>query len=182
MKNSLSKLKLIADLEMYQPSDVIEHKHRVDTMSFLKTSDNPFFHTNKLGHITASAILLNPDKNSVLLFWHEKLNRWLQPGGHCEKEDLSVEDASFRELLEETQIKKEFISAISENSIFDIDVHQIPERNGTPSHIHYDLRYLFVLSTSVHLSASYSWINLAKLADHHENSLSRFAQKLLSSK
>lgn len=39
----------------------------------------------------------------VLLHWHEKLQRWLPPGGHIELNELP-DEAAIREVLEETGV------------------------------------------------------------------------------
>ena len=44
----------------------------------------------------------------VLLVFHKKLNMWLPPGGHIDKDELPC-DAARREVLEETGLKVELI-------------------------------------------------------------------------
>src|SRR5437762_10909961 len=44
------------------------------------------------GHFTASAFVLSPDYDEVLLIFHKKLGRWLQPGGHVDAGDASPMD------------------------------------------------------------------------------------------
>jgi 8-oxo-dGTP pyrophosphatase MutT (NUDIX family) len=91
------------------------------------------------GHITASGFVLSPDRSKALLIFHQKLQLWLQPGGHIEPEDESVEAACLRELEEETGVTN-----LDSLGLFDLDVHQIPERPGEPDHAHFDVRYAFV--------------------------------------
>ncbi len=90
------------------------------------------------GHLTASAFTLNPDADSMLLVHHEKLSRWLQPGGHIEQADESLESAARRELGEETGVVE--VTALG---LLDLDVHSIPERGDVPQHHHYDVRFAF---------------------------------------
>ena len=93
------------------------------------------------GHFTASAFLLAPDDASLLLIHHQKPQRWLQPGGHIEPTDSSVEDAARREVEEETGlVSLELLAGTS--PLFDLDVHEIPDRPGEPAHLHHDLRVL----------------------------------------
>ncbi|MEU3190794.1 NUDIX hydrolase [Streptomyces sp. NPDC006992] len=56
------------------------------------------------GHITASAMVVDPRKDRVLLTLHRKLGRWLQMGGHCEPEDTTLAGAALREATEESGI------------------------------------------------------------------------------
>jgi 8-oxo-dGTP pyrophosphatase MutT (NUDIX family) len=115
------------------------------------------------GHITASAIVLSPDLSSVLVIHHKKLLRWLQPGGHIEKEDASLLDAARREAYEETAVstfKHLFLAWIS------IDI--IPIWKGFPMHLHYDLKYAMkAMDWTVERTAETSavaWVSVEELA------------------
>ncbi|MFJ6559423.1 NUDIX hydrolase [Streptomyces sp. NPDC091412] len=57
------------------------------------------------GHITASALVIDPERGRVLLTLHRKLRMWLQMGGHCEPEDVTLADAALREATEESGIE-----------------------------------------------------------------------------
>ncbi|EST32623.1 NUDIX hydrolase [Streptomyces roseochromogenus] len=56
------------------------------------------------GHITASALVIDPERGRVLLTLHKKLRMWLQMGGHCEPDDATVAQAALREATEESGI------------------------------------------------------------------------------
>ncbi|MFC4331218.1 NUDIX hydrolase [Streptomyces andamanensis] len=56
------------------------------------------------GHITASALVVDPGRGRVLLTLHKKLRMWLQMGGHCEPEDATLAQAALREGTEESGI------------------------------------------------------------------------------
>ena len=56
------------------------------------------------GHLTASALVVDPSRGRVLLTLHKKLKMWLQMGGHCEPGDLTLADAALREATEESGI------------------------------------------------------------------------------
>jgi len=116
------------------------------------------------GHVTASALVLTPDAGSVLLVYHERLERWLQPGGHLEPSDLSLVDAARRETLEETGIDLVGVAP----TLVSLDVHEIPAARGEPSHFHHDFMFRFRL----HRDASPApdtrvvWCPLAELAGY----------------
>ncbi|MEU9555963.1 NUDIX hydrolase [Streptomyces fumanus] len=56
------------------------------------------------GHITASALVVDPARERVLLTLHRKLRMWLQMGGHCEPEDVTLAASALREGTEESGI------------------------------------------------------------------------------
>ncbi|WKX72478.1 NUDIX hydrolase [Streptomyces sp. XD-27] len=56
------------------------------------------------GHLTASALVVDPTHGRVLLTLHGKLRMWLQMGGHCEPGDARIADAALREATEESGI------------------------------------------------------------------------------
>ncbi|MEV5984715.1 NUDIX hydrolase [Streptomyces sp. NPDC052051] len=56
------------------------------------------------GHITASALVIDPERDRVLLTLHKKLRMWLQTGGHCEPADTTLAMAALREATEESGV------------------------------------------------------------------------------
>lgn len=56
------------------------------------------------GHITASALVVDPLTGRVLLTLHRTLSMWLQTGGHCEPDDATLAAAAMREATEESGI------------------------------------------------------------------------------
>ena len=52
-------------------------------------------------HLTASAIVVDAPGEHVALVWHRKCRFWVQPGGHLEDGEHSLESASRREVAEE---------------------------------------------------------------------------------
>ncbi|WP_416964085.1 NUDIX hydrolase [Streptomyces sp. Agncl-13] len=86
------------------------------------------------GHVTASALVIDPEHGRVLLTLHKKLRMWLQMGGHCEPEDTSLETAALREATEESGITG---LTLLPGGPVRLDRHPIPP----PCHCHYDVQY-----------------------------------------
>ncbi|MEZ4608522.1 MAG: NUDIX domain-containing protein [Deinococcales bacterium] len=107
-------------------------------LNFVKSHPNPFSQGLKVGHITASAWLVNQQGSHVLLTHHKRLNIWVQLGGHID-DDEEVLAAALREAQEESGILE--IYPLS-SEIFDLDIHLIPERKKgniiEAAHHHYD--------------------------------------------
>jgi 8-oxo-dGTP pyrophosphatase MutT (NUDIX family) len=101
------------------------------------------------GHLTASALVVDPARGAVLLTHHAKLGRWLQLGGHCDG-DANLARAALREALEESGIAGLRVDP----DPLDLDVHAIPARGAEPEHWHYDVRFLVLAPPRAHAVAS----------------------------
>jgi 8-oxo-dGTP pyrophosphatase MutT (NUDIX family) len=124
-------------ISTYSPSDVDEQAMQAQLLNFMDSHVDCLWRTQLSGHITASAWVLDPVTQAVLLIHHRKLDKWLQPGGHADGEADTLAVAQ-REVLEETGLETDATST----GIFDLDIHAIPARGSEPAHYHYDLRYL----------------------------------------
>ena len=90
------------------------------------------------GHVTGSAFVAHAAEAAVALIHHAKLDLWVQPGGHVEPGDSTVEDGARREVTEEIGIEQ--LSALG---VVDVDVHVFPTHGDQPTHRHFDVRYGF---------------------------------------
>ncbi|MFJ8006351.1 NUDIX hydrolase [Streptomyces fagopyri] len=86
------------------------------------------------GHVTASALVVDPEGGRVLLTLHRKLRMWLQMGGHCEPGDPSLASAARREAAEESGI--EGLTLLPGGPVT-LDRHAIP----APCNWHLDVQY-----------------------------------------
>ena len=99
-----------------------------------------------IGHVTASAWVVDPDGRDVLLTHHRKLDIWVQLGGHLDA-DESVVQGALRKAREESGLEEvELIGGDPRPRIFDLDIHTIPERRRSdgvvePAHEHFDVRF-----------------------------------------
>lgn len=168
-------------LENYRPATASEVGDLDAMKSLLERSADVFVRSHFVpGHFTASAFVVSPEGDALLLVQHPKLGRWLQPGGHVEPEDDDLASAALREAREETGLTDlTFIS----REVFDVDVHVIPARRDEPEHRHFDVRFAFKASTrELTLEEGITgarWVPLAEVtAENSDASVARAAAKL----
>lgn len=94
------------------------------------------------GHITASAVVLTPDRRQVLLTLHPRVGRWVQLGGHCERSDATLAGAALREATEESGIGGLRIDPVPVH----LDVHPVTCSLGVPTR-HFDVRFRVIAPT-----------------------------------
>jgi 8-oxo-dGTP pyrophosphatase MutT (NUDIX family) len=86
------------------------------------------------GHLTASALVVDPERERVLLTLHGRMRMWLQTGGHCERDDATLAGAALREATEESGI--EGLRLLPWPAVLD--------RHRTPCAAHLDVQYVAV--------------------------------------
>jgi 8-oxo-dGTP pyrophosphatase MutT (NUDIX family) len=151
----------------------------VDRLStFVDDHPDCFERSLNVGHITGSAWLLDASGERVLLTHHRKLNLWLQPGGHADG-DSNVSRVALREAVEESGIQ----GLVLDDSLFDVDIHEIPARKEEPLHYHYDCRFVvratssdrYVVSPESH---DLQWVSIERIRDYtDEASIFRMVDK-----
>ncbi len=102
-------------------------------------------------HFTATTYVIH--QNKVLLHWHKKLNCWLPPGGHIDRDELP-EAAALREVKEETGLEVMLMGGdgrldFSDDSTRELHppAHILLEQIN-PFHQHIDLIYYAVAQTA----------------------------------
>ncbi len=129
-------------LRLYVAGDDREEADRIAMLRLADELERPLSRAQPEAHFTASAFVVDAVCERTCLVQHAKLGRLLQPGGHIEETDASLEDAALREAREETALDLDLHPAAPRP--FDLDIHLIPERPGEPQHYHLDVRYLLI--------------------------------------
>jgi 8-oxo-dGTP pyrophosphatase MutT (NUDIX family) len=123
---------LVAVLESIEPCSWRRAAFKEVALLLARTVPDLALRTTLPVHATGSVLIA--EQGRILLLWHPKFDRWLQPGGHCDGE-LDVRAVAAREALEETGLQLEL-----DETPLDVDLHP-GEPAGGP-HMHLDVRYV----------------------------------------
>ena len=124
-------------LRSWVPDDSSQDPLRLTYLSYLNAVPEAVQRDCAAGHITASALVCDVEKRSVLLTLHPRVGRWVQLGGHCEDDDQSLPGAALRESREESGIDELAIDPVP----LQLHTHPITCSGGVPTH-HLDVQFL----------------------------------------
>jgi 8-oxo-dGTP pyrophosphatase MutT (NUDIX family) len=152
---------------------------------------NPWSRSSPV-HVTGSAIVVHPASGRVLLRWHERMQGWLQLGGHGDPGETDPFAIALREAREETGLDD--LAAWPDRAIpalVHVVVVPVPPGNGEPEHEHADLRYLLATAkpdeaTPESPSAALRWLDIRNALglvgeDNLRTTLTRVAELLVLS-
>ena len=132
----------LATLTNWPPTSEAADLARKQTLELLTAGPVAMTRAHRPGHVTASALVVDPD-GRLLLCLHGRMKLWMQLGGHCEPSDLTLAAAALREATEESGIPG---LTLDPNPI-DVDIHPVRCKpaddadQATETH-HYDVRFL----------------------------------------
>jgi 8-oxo-dGTP pyrophosphatase MutT (NUDIX family) len=124
---------LLGSWQHDEPDQVVLRDQYLD---FLARHPDAMSRSCALGHLTASALVMDEDRTRVLLTLHPKVGRWLQLGGHCEPADVTFRGAALREAIEESGIADVEIS----RTPLRLDRHPVPCGGRISEHL--DVEFL----------------------------------------
>ena len=168
----------------YTAVDAAEQDYRSRMLALTRSGADPFARSSfSPGHFTASAFILSPRADALLMILHGKLKRWLQPGGHVDADDPDLIAAARREVHEEAGVRN---LSLARAGIFDVDIHSIPALGGDPAHEHFDIRFVFRARGKQLRSGSDAegarWIPIESVCEaESDRSVMRAVQKLRAS-
>ena len=130
------------EIAAYVPYNEQERRDRELILHFLDHNPDAFLRSSRLAHMTASAWVVNPARDKVLMVYHRLYDSWSWTGGHADGEtDLLA--VALREVQEETGVRhlRPVSTAIYSLESLTVDGH---EKRGeyVSSHLHLNVTYL----------------------------------------
>jgi 8-oxo-dGTP pyrophosphatase MutT (NUDIX family) len=141
------------------PGRADHEANRARILAFIDEHPDALHRSCLEGHLTGSAAVLDPGTGRLLLLFHTKVQRWLQPGGHADG-DANLAAVACREAEEETGIAG--LTVIT--PAVDLDVHVFHNQTSPePDHLHLDVRHLVLappgaIAVGNHESEGLAWV------------------------
>ncbi|MCH3909176.1 MAG: NUDIX hydrolase [Bacilli bacterium] len=130
------------EVEIYVPFNEQEAKDKTLILDALKNEKDIFKRTNVIAHMTASAWVVNPSHDKVLMVYHNIYQSWSWLGGHADG-DTNLLDVAIREVKEESGVTD--VKALSKDifslEVLTVDGH-IKRGQYVSSHLHLNVSYL----------------------------------------
>jgi 8-oxo-dGTP pyrophosphatase MutT (NUDIX family) len=130
--------RLRAILEAYTPQSAEEERDVARLRRLVREVEDPWTRKGPL-HVTGSAVVVHPPSRRVLLRWHDRMQAWLQVGGHADAGEVDPFRVAAREAREETGLTD--LEPWPDSRVLQIAVVPVPAGKGEPEHEHGDIRY-----------------------------------------
>ena len=159
-------------LAAFVPGDAREaEEQRVMLETIARLGDAVLTRESALAHMTASSIIVSPDRRRTLMAFHRIYQSWAWTGGHADGE-TDLEQTARREAAEETGIRalRRLGDGIASMEILPVWAH-VRRGREVGSHLHLNVSYLFEaddtlpLRTAPDENSAVGWIEVARLSE-----------------
>ncbi len=162
-------------IKQFMPRTIFQQESKGRILAQLEQYGEQLYSRDTLhGHMTASAIILNPQLDKILMVYHNIYNSYAWPGGHADgEEDLYL--VAYEEAREETGVEKLYPVGRSILSVESLPVQE-HMKNGkkVATHYHYNVTFGFICSEKEKLkikpdeNSSVKWLDIQMLPQYCE--------------
>ncbi len=133
-------MRLTELLDAFQPQSPKEASD-VERIRQLASQGDPWPRSLPL-HATGSAVVVHPPTRRVLLRWHQRMQAWLQVGGHGDAGEIDPYAVALREAAEETGLHDLTPwPDPGQPTLVQVAIVPVPASKREPAHEHADFRY-----------------------------------------
>lgn len=164
-------MNLKEQIKKYVPYNEQEEKDKEIMLKYINTFDDVLTRNNEFGHFTASAWVVNKEKNKVLMVYHNIYKSWAWTGGHADGES-DLLGTAIRELKEEAGVEN---VKVLNNEIFSLEIApvygHVKRGKYVPSHAHLNLTYLLEVDENETLkmkedeNSGVRWVNIEDVGE-----------------
>ena len=154
-------------IEEFIPFNEQEEKDKIQFLEFIDSFDDTLTRDNIFGHFTASAFVVNKERNKMVVVYHIINDGWIYPGGHADGEEDLLKVA-VREVEEETSLKVKVL----DDNIYAIDSApvkgHIKRGKYVSAHLHLDVIFIMEADDKIPLkykedeSKGVKWISFSE--------------------
>ena len=165
-------MELKKQIEKYIPYNEQEENDKKIILNYMEKFDNLLTRENEIAHFTASAWVVNTERNKVLMIYHKIYQTWAWTGGHADG-DTNLLYTAVRELKEETGVEK---IKVLQDDIFSLETICVNghEKRGkyVSSHLHLNLTYLLEVDENEELkikedeNSGVKWIDIKDIDNY----------------
>ena len=136
---------LLRQLRIFSPGNEQEERDRAELLRRLESGEELLTRDNASAHLTASAWVVNPGRDRVLMAYHDLYDSWAWLGGHADG-DARLWAVALREVEEESGAAG---ARLLSPDIFSVEILTVDghEKRGryVSSHLHLNVTYLVEL-------------------------------------
>lgn len=156
----------------FKPRSAQEQADQQTFLRFINNNPDVLLRENKITHLTSSALIFNPERDKLLMIYHNIYQSWSWTGGHADGE-ADLLQVAIREAKEETGLKQ--VTAVAD-TIISLDILPVfgHVKNNQPvsAHLHLSVAYLLLASEDEPLAikpdenSGVRWIAVNELANY----------------